>query len=88
MGEAVACYSGRMELLILVLIALGVAVAAVALREDKWLKQDDFSWLDVSEKIDLDEEVAPKKKPAKKTAKKAVKKTAKKPVKKAAKKKR
>lgn len=79
-----------MELLILVLVALGVAIAAIALREDKWLKQDDFSWLDVSEKIDLDEEVAPKKKaakkPVKKTAKKAVKKTAKKAVKKTAKK--
>lgn len=82
-----------MELLILLLIAGAVAIAAVALREDKWLKsQDDYSWLDVSEKIDLDEELASpakkpaKKKSAKKTAKKAVKKTAKKAVKKTAKK--
>jgi len=76
-----------MELLILVLIALGVAITAVALREDKWFKQEDYSWLDFEEKVDTKEEVKPKKKAAKKPAKKAVKKTAKKkkPAKKAAK---
>lgn len=74
-----------MELLILLLILVAVAIAAVALRDKP---VNDFSWLDLAEEIDLDEEVTPKKKPVKKTAKKAVKKTAKKPVKKAAKKKR